>query len=177
MEIQRIESFLDYFERVRERTRRVILCISPEQLEWTYKPGAFTFGDLVRHLGAIERYMFAENAQCRPSLYPGHGRELADGWDAVLEYLDRTHRESMEIFRALTPEDLQRRCETPGGARIAVWKWLRSMCEHEIHHRGQIYLMLGILGVPTPPLYGLTSEEVRERALQQSSREGNSSLL
>ena len=164
MEIQRIEPFLDYFERVRERTRRVVLCIPPGQLEWTHKPGAFTFGDLVRHLGAIERHMFAENAQGRPSRYPGHGRELADGWDEVLEYFDRMHRESVAIFQTLAPEDLQRRCETPGGARIAVWKWLRSMCEHEIHHRGQIYLMLGILGVPTPPLYGLTSEEVRERS-------------
>jgi uncharacterized damage-inducible protein DinB len=76
------------------------------------------------------------------------------------------HGESLEIFRSLTPEDLARRCETPGGASIAVWKWLRSMVEHEIHHRGQIYLMLGILGVPTPPLYGLTSEEVRARSLE-----------
>jgi uncharacterized damage-inducible protein DinB len=33
--------------------------------------------------------------------------------------------------------------------------------EHECHHRGQIYLYLGMLGVPTPPLYGLTSEQVR----------------
>ena len=164
MEILHAESFLDYFERVRERTRRVILCIPPEHLEWTHKAGAFTFGDLIRHLGAIERHMFAENAQCRPSRYPGHGRELADGWDAVLAYLDRQHRESVEIFGRLGPEDLARRCETPGGAKIPVWKWLRAMIEHEIHHRGQIYLMLGILGVPTPPLYGLTSEEVLARS-------------
>ncbi|HSS79513.1 MAG TPA: DinB family protein [Thermoanaerobaculia bacterium] len=34
-----------------------------------------------------------------------------------------------------------------------------------MHHRGQIYLMLGILGVPTPPLYGLTSEEVLARSV------------
>src|SRR5262249_8093801 len=79
MEIQRIEPFLQYFERVRERTRRVVLCVPPERLEWTYKPEAFTFGDLIRHLGAIERWMFAENARCRPSRYPGHGQELAAG--------------------------------------------------------------------------------------------------
>lgn len=164
MEITRIEPFLDYFGRVHERTRRVVLCIPPEHLEWTHKPGSFTFGDLLRHLGAIERFMFAENAQGRPSRYPGHGRELAAGWDAVLAYYDQRHKESLEIFRGLRPEDLVRRCETPGGVSIAVWKWLRSMVEHEIHHRGQIYLMLGILGVPTPPLYGLTSEEVRERS-------------
>jgi uncharacterized damage-inducible protein DinB len=36
--------------------------------------------------------------------------------------------------------------------------------EHEIHHRGQVYIYLSLLGVATPPLYGLTSEEVRSRA-------------
>jgi len=165
MEVLRIEPFLDYFERVRERTRRVVMCIPPEHLEWSYKPGAFTFGDLVRHLGSIERHMFAENALGKPSRYPGHGQELAEGWDAVLAYFDEMHRQAVEIFRGLSPEDLQRRCTTPGGTQLAVWKWLRSMAEHEIHHRGQIYLMLGMLDVPTPPLYGLTSEEVRARSL------------
>ena len=38
------------------------------------------------------------------------------------------------------------------------------MVEHEIHHRGQIYMYLGILGIETPPIYGLTSEEVRARS-------------
>lgn len=164
MEIPRIEPFLDYFQRVHERTRRVADCIPTEHLDWTYKPGAFSFADLIRHLGAIERWMFAENAQGRPSRYPGHGPELADGAEAVLAYFETMHGQAMEIFRGLTPADLARRCETPGGTSIAVWKWLRSMVEHEIHHRGQIYLMLGMLGVPTPPLYGLTSEQVRERS-------------
>jgi uncharacterized damage-inducible protein DinB len=38
------------------------------------------------------------------------------------------------------------------------------MCEHQVHHRGQIYLMLNMLEVATPPLFGLTSEEVRARS-------------
>ena len=87
MEIQTAESFLPYYERIRQRTDRVIARIPPDRLEWTHKEGAFTFGDLIRHLGALERYMFAENAQRKPSRYPGHGRELADGYDAVLEFL------------------------------------------------------------------------------------------
>ena len=165
MEIQRVEPFLDYFGRVRERTRRVAACIPPDRLEWRPREGAFSFGDLLRHLAAIERWMFAEDVSGRPSRYPGHGPELAEGYDGVMEYLDRMHGEAMEVFRALTPEALQARCTTPGGASMPAWKWLRSMVEHEIHHRGQIYLMLNLLDVPTPPLYGLTSEEVRERSL------------
>jgi uncharacterized damage-inducible protein DinB len=84
-----------------------------------------------------------------------------------MAFLERLHAESMEIFARLSDEDLRRKCKTPDGAEITIWKWLRLMVEHEIHHRGQIYLSLGILGVPTPPLYGLTSEEVRARSREE----------
>lgn len=164
MEIPRIEPFLDYYGRLRGRTRRVVARIPPERAEWAPAEGAFTFADILRHLAAIERWMFAENACGRPSRYPGHGRELADGWDAVVAFLERTHAETLELLRPLTPDDLAGRCETPGGARLPVWKWLRAMAEHEVHHRGQLYLMLRMLEVPTPPMYGLTSEEVRARS-------------
>jgi uncharacterized damage-inducible protein DinB len=79
--------------------------------------------------------------------------------------MERLHAESIAIFSKLSNEDLQRKCMTPGNAPITVWKWLRLMTEHEIHHRGQIYLYLSMLGVPTPALYGLTSEQVRARGL------------
>ncbi len=165
MEIHTSEAFLTYFESVRGRTLRVATCIPRDRIDWTYKSGAFTFGDIIRHLGVTERYMFAENVRGRPSRYPGHGRELADGHAQVLAYLDARHGEAMAIFRSLDDADLARKCTTPAGKPITVWKWLRAMVEHEVHHRGQIYLMLGMLGVRTPPLYGLTSEQVRERSL------------
>jgi uncharacterized damage-inducible protein DinB len=158
-----LDEFLHYFERVRQRTRRVAECIPADRIDWTYKPGAFTLGDLVRHIGVTERYLWAETVHDRPSRYVAHGRELADGRDAVLAFLDRMHAESMELFRALTPDALRAECRTPGDIRITTWKWLRAMPEHEIHHRGQIYTMLGMLDVPTPSLYGLTAAQVQRR--------------
>src|SRR4029453_16579529 len=50
VEIRSIAQFLQYWDSVRGRTRRVIACIPPERLEWTHRPGRFTLGDLVRHL-------------------------------------------------------------------------------------------------------------------------------
>ena len=55
---------------------------------------------------------------------------------------------------------MEAKCTTLGEAQVTVWKWLRLMAEHEAHHRGQIYLYLGLLDVPTPPLYGMTEPEV-----------------
>lgn len=162
--ITSIPEFLSYVDSVRGRTRRVVQTIPRDQVEWTHRDGAFTLGDLVRHIGATERYMFAETARGNTSAYPGHGRDLADGYDAVLAYFDRTHAEALDIYRSLTPEALTGRCTTPAGTSITTWKWLRAMIEHEIHHRGQLYLMLSMLGVRTPPLYGLTEEQLRERS-------------
>ena len=164
METKNIREFLDYYEKVRQRTLKVIACIPAEQYDWSYREGKFSFSDIIRHIAAIERYMYAENAQRKPSRYPGHGRELADGPENVLEFFNRMHGESIEIFSKLSDEDLQQKCVTPGGTPITIWKWLRAMVEHEIHHRAQIYTYLGMLDIATPPIYGLTSEEVRERS-------------
>jgi uncharacterized damage-inducible protein DinB len=109
--------------------------------------------------------MWAENVQCQPSRYTTHGKELAEGYEQVMAFMEKLHAESMDIFRRLTDEDLQRKCKTPDDAPITTWKWLRLMVEHEIHHRGQVYLNLAMLAVKTPPLYGLTSEEVRARGV------------
>lgn len=166
MEIRSVTAFLEYFDSIRGRTQRVIACIPHEQLEWSPGRARFTFGDLIRHIAATERYMFAENVRGRPSRYPGHGADLASGWQGVSTYLENCHREAMEIFAALTDEDLLRKCSTPAGTTITTWKWLRAMVEHEVHHRGQIYLMLGLLDVATPPLYGLSEPEVRARSIQ-----------
>jgi uncharacterized damage-inducible protein DinB len=153
--------FVDYWKNVRQRTARLLPLVPEADLEWTYAAGRFTFGDLFRHLAGIERGMYAETVQGRPSAYAGHGAELASGPAAVRAYLTRAHEESVAIFSRLTPEQLNGKCLTPAGSPITVWKWLRAMVEHEAHHRGQIYLMLGMRDIPTPPIYGLTSEEVR----------------
>ena len=165
MEITTIAPFLKYFDNVRERTMRVALLIPPDKIDWTYAPGKFTCGDLLRHIAVTERYMFAENIQNRQGRYTTHGGELAAGKESILELMKRLHAESLAIFSKLTEEDLRRKCTTPAGVDIQTAKWLRSMVEHEVHHRGQIYLYLGLLGVATPPLYGLTSEEVRARSV------------
>lgn len=164
MEITNIEDFLKYYSRVKYRTRRLLDYIPADKMEWTFQEGKFTIGDIIRHLANIERYMYAENAQFKPSIYEGCGKNYAEGLAEVIKYYEDLQAESFAIFSTLKKGDLNKKCRTPGKVDITLWKWLRAMVEHEIHHRGQLYLYLSLLGVTTPPMYGLTSEEVASRS-------------
>lgn len=167
MEISSISSFLAYYEKIRSRTNSVIAVIPPGQLEWTYRPGKYTIGDIIRHIACIERYMYAETVAGRKSSYHGCNVSIAQGYDNVIQLFNSLHEESLSIFSSLSDEDLHRKCITPAGSNITIWKWLRALVEHEVHHRGQLYIYLGMLGVKTPPIFGQTAEEVEAISTKQ----------
>ena len=160
-----VEDFVSYFKGIRKRTARLVPLVPPGQLEWRPAPGAMSFGDLLRHLAGTERWMWAENVAGRPARFPGHDASLAPGYEATCAYFERLHVEALAIFERLTPAQYEQPVMTPAGAMLPAWKWLRAMIEHEAHHRGQLYLMLRMIDVPTPPIFGLTAEQVRERSI------------
>jgi len=160
------EDFLTNFEQVRGRTMGVVRAIPPDKVEWTCRPGEFTLGDLARHIATTERFIFAECANGRPSKYKGCGRDLADGLENVIAFMDRMHAESMDIFRGMTDEDFLKKGTSPEGKPVTAWRLLRAMLEHEAHHRGQMYVYLGILGVATPSLFGLNERQVKTLSAQ-----------
>jgi len=162
MEIRDLGIFLDYFNKVHQRTMRVVRCMPPDKVDWSFRQGRFTLGDLARHIATANRYIFAETLEGKPSRYAGCGRQLAPSYGEIISLMEGLHSESFKIISRLT--DLNGKCRTPDGASMTTWKWMRAMVEHEIHHRGQIYIYLALLEVPTPPLYGQTSEQVAERS-------------
>ena len=162
MEIRDITEFLSYFNKVHQRTMNVVRTIPPDKVDWRFREGKFTLGDLVRHIAAANRYIFVEVARGKPSAYAGCGKNLAATYDEIVAFAERLHREDVEILSGFTADQLSRKCTTPEGGSITSWKWLRSMVEHEVHHRGQIFIYLSLMEVPSPPLYGLTSEQVME---------------
>lgn len=171
MTITSISDFIQYYDRIKARTIRLFDYIPSDKIEWTYKAGKFTIGDLIRHNACIERYMYAETVQGKPSLYTGCGPSYARNREEVVAFYKKLYQESREIFLSMEDADLTKRCKTPAGSDIAVWKWLRAMLEHEIHHRGQIYLYLAMNDVATPPIFGLTSEEVIEKSKDKAPRQ------
>jgi len=125
VELKTIEPFLEYLQKVRRRTMRVVQSIPPEKLDHSFGSGRFTLGDLAQHLAVVERCAWAECVQGKPQRYAGCGRDLAEGLENVIALMERLHQESMEIFSRLTPEELAAKCLTPDGSSITRWKGLR----------------------------------------------------
>jgi uncharacterized damage-inducible protein DinB len=160
-----VDNAVRYWRRLKERTFRVAELIPEDRIEWSPGHGVLTCGDIVRHLAVMERWMFIETLVGRRSQYVSHARELAEGREAVLAFARSLHAESVAILSALAPGDLERTVITPADAQMPAWNWLRAMGEHEVHHRGQLYMMLRLLDVQTPPIFGLTAEELSARGV------------
>jgi uncharacterized damage-inducible protein DinB len=156
-----VASFVQYYDSVQRRTERLVPLIPAGQLEWRPERRAFSFGDLLRHLAGVNRWMWAETVSGRPSRYPGHDAALGPGYEATCAYYASLQADAATIFRGLSEVEYSRSVVTPAGTTIAAWKWLRAMIEHEAHHRGQLYLMLRMQGVETPPIFGLNEDQVR----------------
>ena len=73
-------TFLEYLDRVHARTRNVVACIPADGLEWAPAPGRWTAGDQVRHLAAIERWMYADTVSGRPGRRSRRGSGSAQCW-------------------------------------------------------------------------------------------------
>lgn len=86
MEITDIKLFVDYFDKIHGRIERLLKLIPEDRLEHKPIANKFSFGDLVRRMAAVERYMFVEIAIGGKNCYPGHSQDLAKGYDNVVNY-------------------------------------------------------------------------------------------
>ncbi|HPH86734.1 MAG TPA: DinB family protein [Ferruginibacter sp.] len=160
MEFTKVSSFITYYETVRDITNKVISVIPEDKMNWSYYPGKFSIADLLRHIAAIERNLFAEVIQGKPSRYAGCGSELADSYVEIVNYFQEMHEQSMRIFSSLTDADLGRKITTLNGREVSISNFLRALVIHETHHRGALIIYLNLLGTSTPPVLGLTEEQV-----------------
>jgi uncharacterized damage-inducible protein DinB len=153
----RLFHLLRHLHVSRGHTLRLVDNIPAECIERPPVHGLPAFADVARHLAATSRWVFVEIALGNPAAYKGHGRDLCVGHEGVLAYLESTHADSLALLRSLTEDSLDETVHTPDEADIPRWRWLQLMADHEAHYRGQLALMMKMIGVRAPtiaPTYG-----------------------
>ncbi|WP_047151858.1 DinB family protein [Aneurinibacillus tyrosinisolvens] len=154
-----INEFISYFEGIRKRTLNYAKTIPNSLIDWRIKEDKFSFGDIIRHLGATE-LMFFQAVKKNEWYYVGHGEEKGRTLEGTMNYLNECHTIVMTGLQDLTESDLRKKIKTFSGYEVSAWRMFMAMAEHEIHHRGQISSYLQMNDITPPQIFGQKIEQI-----------------
>lgn len=154
---------LEHFNKVHGVTRRAIMTLADNDLDFRPQAKMRTPRELIFHIYAQEKIIaeairqgqFTQDAAVRSSpeveSVAAEVKALTTVRD-VLAYADACHQAAMSILQSLSEEDLNRPVEAPFGA-YEGWRFFESAYDEHWHHRGQLYVYLRLLGKEPPMLY------------------------
>ncbi len=116
--------------------------------ELRYQPftGSWSVGQIMLHI-----------AECEDNWLHGVVRHEFSPWmfynfddhpskDAIKDMLDRAQIRTTALLENLNEDDLDQKYKTPDGNNYRLRWIIWHVLEHEIHHRGELSLALGLLG-------------------------------
>jgi uncharacterized damage-inducible protein DinB len=120
---------------------------------WLPPGGKRSISDTLRHMAYVEHYIAEKLVMDREpkTIVPGalFPREEYPTFDDVIRLLHEVHATTILAYEQLTPADLKR--EIPAFRRmLSIERLLWSIVQEEAHHRGQVYLLLRMQGIPPP---------------------------
>lgn len=152
---RKVSDFVVDWEETSSNTLKVIKAITNDKLNQSIVEGHNTLGWLAWHLVESGRIYAELTGLNIPGLaseqsVPSDVNEIAQKYEEMAQCLKNEAEK-------LTDESLTEEVEGFAG-KIPRGKLLRSLIEHEIHHRGQMTVLLRQAGLPVPPVMGPTKE-------------------
>lgn len=138
---------VDRWARTREGLLDLICEFDDDELVFRPFATSWTAGEIMLHLAITEegwlRYGVARKLDAWPrDLAPEDYATVA----AVVGVLTMYHARTEAFLDALTPGEAERVIRLPWDESMRLEQILWHLLEHEIHHRGELSLILGMLG-------------------------------
>jgi len=142
-----------HWDEVRRGLFQALDKLSDEQLHFSPRKGLRSLGAVACHIANAEEGWFRY----------GITHELAE-WPAdytVTDYptvesirnlLGQVHARTESYLEGVSLGDLDGTIVAPWGESFRLSWIVWHVFEHEVHHRGEIFLMLGLLGMEAPDL-------------------------
>ncbi len=139
-----------HWKIVRHGLEQALDGLTEEQLAFVPCEGLWSLGTVACHIDNAEdgwfRYVVARELDEWPSIDEKRYRTVA----SIKALLDKVHGYTMAHLQKIDVADLDRTIAAPWGEELTLRFIVWHVLEHEIHHRGEIYLMLGLLGMEAP---------------------------
>lgn len=143
--------FFDHWNKAWRDLMRAVSMLEDEQL--SFRPAERyprTVGDILRHIINLERgwihYVVRRQLPDWPEEEPARLASAAE----IRQELQRVHEETTDFLSSVPVEDFTRIVQVPGNGTPKLGWILWHVFEQEIHHRGELYLCLSLLGMDRP---------------------------
>lgn len=156
--IRTIDDFLALWAAEADSTRRLLAAITDESLGQAIHHEHRTIGRLAWHLAQTIPEMLGKagletDGPDEHAPVPTTAKEIVDGYDAAAASVGGAVRAA-----GWTNATLQETREMYG-SRWTVGQTLLTFVLHEVHHRGQLTVLMRQAGLRIPGLYGPTRED------------------
>src|SRR6185503_15460009 len=136
-----------YWNSVRAGLLETIDKFRDDELNFRPFSESWSVRQVMLHIAQEERGEFACGIAQTLAEFPGDYLPGAyPTRDSIKSLLESVHTLPLAYLQSLSEEDLKREIVTPWGARYRLVEMIGHMIEHEIHHRAELSLMLGLLG-------------------------------
>ncbi len=150
--MNRTNQLVQYFLTHRSVTIELINKIEKEHYDYKPTPTSMPAKDLVTHI-LFAFYKFAKVAkEGNPMLF----KEKIEETETDLRKLAEMYTEKTKsLLESLTEEDFDRMLDLTAifGAQLSVAQFLQSAMDHEIHHKGQLFVYVREMGYTELPLF------------------------
>ena len=151
------QEFLDAYGWESECTARVLGALTDESLSQAKAEGHMNLGEIAWHIATAPSYLFNQIELPMPEF----------GWGApeglTAAQIAETYNDQVAKVRAnaatVSPEGLQKVYHVFDMMDWPVWQMFNALIAHEIHHRGQISVLMRQAGLVVPSIYGPNAEE------------------
>jgi len=142
----KLNELFSHWDEIHKGTLYLIDCFTEEEISHRLFDGGWSLGEIALHIANAEEGWFRVVAAKKDDDWPAnHTLENYPSWDAIHNLLKETHQKTMAYLRTMTINDLDMVVDSKWGEfslQFIVW----HVIEHEVHHRGELSIILGTLG-------------------------------
>jgi uncharacterized damage-inducible protein DinB len=143
----KVTKIIQIWSRIRGGLLETINKFTDEDLDYIAFENGYSVKQIILHIaheeyGEIQFGLTRELGEFPPQFREDEYR----GLESIRALLSSVHSETIAYLESLDDKDLDHEFEAGWGDTIPLIDFILHVIEHEIHHRGELSLVLGLLG-------------------------------